>query len=50
MIESAVNFKISDTEDASHVTQIILSRTGLSVLWVEYATHNTLKSVPILPR
>jgi len=24
--------------------------TGLSVLWVAYATHNTLKSVPTLPR
>jgi hypothetical protein len=24
--------------------------TGLSVLWVAYATHNTLKPVPTLPR
>ena len=24
--------------------------TGLSVLWVAYATHNTLKLVPTLPR
>jgi hypothetical protein len=24
--------------------------TGLSVLWVAYATHSTLKPVPILPR
>jgi hypothetical protein len=24
--------------------------TGLSVLWVTYATHNTLKAVPTLPR
>ena len=24
--------------------------TGLSVLWVVYATHNTLKPVPTLPR
>jgi hypothetical protein len=24
--------------------------TGLSVLWVEYATHSTLKPVPTLPR
>jgi hypothetical protein len=24
--------------------------TGLSVLWVAYATHSTLKQVPILPR
>jgi hypothetical protein len=23
--------------------------TGLSVLWVAYATHSTLKPVPILP-
>jgi hypothetical protein len=23
---------------------------GLSVLWVAYATHNTLKPVPTLPR
>jgi hypothetical protein len=25
-------------------------RTGLSVLWVAYATHSTLKPVPTLPR
>ena len=24
--------------------------TGLSVLWVAHATHNTLKPVPALPR
>jgi len=24
--------------------------TGLSVLWVAYATHSTLKPVPTLPR
>ena len=24
--------------------------TGLSVLWVAYATHSTLKTVPTLPR
>jgi hypothetical protein len=24
--------------------------TGLSVLWVAYATHNTLRTVPTLPR
>ena len=24
--------------------------TGLSVLWVAYTTHNTLKPVPALPR
>jgi hypothetical protein len=24
--------------------------TGLSVLWVTYATHNTLKPVPTFPR
>ena len=24
--------------------------TGLSVLWVVYATHSTLKPVPTLPR
>jgi hypothetical protein len=27
-----------------------LEPTGLSVLWVTYATHNTLKPVPTLPR
>jgi hypothetical protein len=27
-----------------------LEPTGLSVLWVAYATHNTLKPVPTLPR
>ena len=25
-------------------------RTGLSVLWVAYATHSTLKPVPTLPQ
>jgi hypothetical protein len=25
-------------------------RTGLSMLWVAYATHSTLKPVPTLPR
>jgi hypothetical protein len=40
------------------VTQLLLSAaiveelvgTGLSVLWVVYATHSTLKPVPTLPR
>jgi hypothetical protein len=27
-----------------------LEPTGLSVLWVAYATHNTLKPVPTLPQ
>jgi hypothetical protein len=27
-----------------------LEPTGLSVLWVAYATHSTLKPVPTLPR
>jgi hypothetical protein len=27
-----------------------LEPTGLSVLWVVYATHTTLKPVPTLPR
>jgi hypothetical protein len=27
-----------------------LEPTGLSVLWVTYSTHNTLKPVPTLPR
>jgi hypothetical protein len=27
-----------------------LEPTGLSVLWVPYATHSTLKPVPTLPR
>jgi hypothetical protein len=27
-----------------------LEPTGLSVFWVAYATHNTLKPVPTLPR
>ena len=30
------------------VTPLLMS--GLSVLWVAYATHNTLKPVPTLPR
>jgi hypothetical protein len=38
------------------VTPLLLCRyrgkvgTGLSVLWVVYATHSTLKPVPTLPR
>jgi hypothetical protein len=39
------------------VTPLLLSAryrgrvgTGLSVLWVAYATHSTLKPVPTLPR
>jgi hypothetical protein len=39
------------------VTPLLLSaaiveelETGLSVLWVAYATHSTLKPVPTLPR
>jgi hypothetical protein len=34
------------------VTLLLLSATatGLSVLWVAYATHSTLKPVPTLPR
>jgi hypothetical protein len=39
------------------VTQLLLPaaiveklETGLSVLWVAYATHSTLKPVPTLPR
>jgi hypothetical protein len=31
------------------VTPLLLS-AGLSVLWVAYTTHNTLKPVPTLPR
>ena len=33
-------------ENALHVS----GGTGLSVLWVAYATHSTLKPVPTLPR
>jgi hypothetical protein len=33
-------------ETALHVS----GGTGLSVLWVAYATHSTLKPVPTLPR
>jgi hypothetical protein len=35
------------------VTPLLLpaaTGTGLSVLWVAYATHSTLKPVPTLPR
>jgi hypothetical protein len=29
---------------------VVVNETGLSVLWVAYATHSTLKLVPTLPR
>ena len=29
---------------------VLLSAAGLSVMWVAYATHSTLKPVPTLPR
>jgi hypothetical protein len=29
---------------------LVVQSTGLSVLWVAYATHSTLKPVPTLPR
>jgi hypothetical protein len=32
------------------VTPLLLSAICLSVLWVAYATHSTLKPVPALPR
>jgi hypothetical protein len=32
------------------VTPLLLSAAGLSVLWLAYATHSTLKLVPTLPR
>ena len=28
----------------------VTTASGLSVLWVAYATHNTLKPAPTLPR
>jgi len=31
-------------------SSIIRSANNLSVVWVAYATHNTLKPVPTLPR
>jgi hypothetical protein len=32
------------------ICHILVLNTHLSVLWVAYATHNTLKSVPTLAR
>jgi hypothetical protein len=42
---------ITSTHRQEHkITVTTASGTGLSVLWVAYATHNTLKPVPALPR
>ena len=38
---------VTITHLQDHKTTVM---TDLSVLWVAYATHNTLKSVPTLPR
>ena len=51
-----IHILLYKSQQDAHVTELILSDncstvgTNLSVLWVAYATHNTLKSVPTIPR
>jgi len=52
---SGANTTVSTASGICHTVTVICRYrgkvgTGLSVLWVAYATHSTLKPVPTLPR
>jgi hypothetical protein len=52
---SGVQTTVSTASGISHTVTVICRYrgrvgTGLSVLWVAYAIHSTLKPVPTLPR
>ena len=52
---SGAQTTVSTASDISHTVTVICRyrgrvETGLSVLWVAYATHSTLKPVSALPR